>query len=128
MNKVPLFDGSSGLKFLLSSHRTTPAKISNITGALLHYHLVYAMQPEHGEMFGEAIERREFPSNSLERLRTRELLLEVRSRPSLLSGDSVEFQSVEQISKLDIVRADARFIEFGSASTIAKASLEKLAP
>src|SRR5207248_6285689 len=38
-NKAPLIDGAAGVKFVLTSHRLTPAKIADVAGVLLHYHL-----------------------------------------------------------------------------------------
>lgn len=96
-NKVPLIKGASGIQYLLSSHRITPAKLAGVTAGLLHYHLIYALQPEYRSLFDEAIERREFPSNSLERLRCRELLSEITSGDSLLADDSARFETSEQL-------------------------------
>jgi thioredoxin-like negative regulator of GroEL len=98
-NKVPLINGAAGVKFLLSSHRITPAKLAGITGGLLHYHLLYALQPEYLPLFNEAIERREFPRNSLERLRCRELLRSA-TPDTLLAEESVRFETSEQLLAL----------------------------
>jgi|GEM_PF-1005512 len=38
--KTPIISGGRGIKFLMSSHQITPAKLSDVTGVLLHYKLV----------------------------------------------------------------------------------------
>jgi thioredoxin-like negative regulator of GroEL len=98
-NKVPLINGKAGIRFLLSSHRITPAKLADFTAGLKHYHLAYALQPEYRPLFDEAIQRREFPSNSLERLRCRELWTSSTS-DSLLAEQSARFESSEQLLTL----------------------------
>jgi thioredoxin-like negative regulator of GroEL len=112
MNKVPLINGAAGVRFLLSSHRITPAKISHITAALLHYHLVYLLQPEFRSLFGEAIERREFTSNGLERLRSQEMFGKIAQADSLLDRDSVRFESGTQLAELGIAAAGEDFFKF----------------
>jgi len=108
LNKVPLINGSAGIRFLISTHRITPAKIADVTGALLHYHLINVIQPEYRSLLDEAIESKEFPSNSLERLRSRELLSRISPTGSLLGVDSVKFQSTAQLLELGIIKAGAR--------------------
>jgi thioredoxin-like negative regulator of GroEL len=103
LNKVPLINGAAGVRFLLSSHRTTPAKLGRVTGALLHYHLFYILQPEHREKLDEAIDHRQFPSNSLERLRSRDLLPVIARAGSLLGPNSVALQSSAQLGRLGIL-------------------------
>ena len=116
LNKVALINGAAGIKFLLSGHRTTPARMADVTGALLHYHLVYVIEPEYRPILQEAISRREFASNALERLRSRELLSDMSPAQSLLCDDSVRFESAEQLVKLGIIRASDQFRDFIGAA------------
>jgi hypothetical protein len=97
-SKVPLINGKSGIKFLLRSHRTTPAKLANLTGGLLHYHLSYALQPDERALLDESIDRREFPGNSLERVRCREML--AGEPASLLAEESLRFETSDQLLAL----------------------------
>lgn len=103
--KVPLVDGSSGVRFLISTHQTTPVRMADVTGALLHYHLINILQPEYRSLLDDAIERREFPSASLERLRSREMLPRILSEDSLLGKESVRFESTRQLVELGLMSA-----------------------
>jgi len=40
LTKTPIISGNKGIKFLGSSHWLTPAKVSDVTGVLLHYKLM----------------------------------------------------------------------------------------
>lgn len=126
INKVPLINGAAGIKFLLSSHRTTPAKLSDVTGVILHYHLINLLQPEFRPLLDEAIERRQFPSNALERLRSRNQLPKVLSSNSLVYDKSVQHHSEDQLLELGIVQAPKTYLEFSRAAGIAHATLESL--
>jgi tetratricopeptide (TPR) repeat protein len=126
LNKVPLINGASGIKYLLSSHRITPAKLSDISGALLHYHLVYILESTFRPLLDDAILRREFPSNALERLRSRELLPNISAGMSLLGKESVRFESVDQLRRLGIVQTNSQFAEFCESAAIARSSLQGL--
>jgi len=116
LNKVPLINAAAGIRFLLSSHRITPAKVSDVTAALLHYHLVYLLRPEFRALFDEAVTRREFPSNALERLRSRERLPAIAQRGSLLCDRSIRYQSGLQLVELGLVRTDDQFLQYARAS------------
>ena len=108
LTKVPMINGAADIKFLLSCHRITPAKVSNISAALLHYHLVYLLQPEYQTLFHQAIESREYPNNALERVRSLELLPGILAKRPLLCEESVKFQTSEQLSDLGIITSAAR--------------------
>jgi tetratricopeptide (TPR) repeat protein len=111
LTKVPLINGAAGIKFLMSTHRITPAKVADITGALLHYHLIGILQPEYQPLLNEAIANREFPSSSLERLRSRELLRKLEPLKSLRSKDAVHFESTAQLTGLGVLHPGrSRFI------------------
>lgn len=69
MNKVPLIWGGSGIKFLLCGHRITPARLSDVTGALLHYHLIYALADRYHDLFQRTIDEKEHSSAGSERIR-----------------------------------------------------------
>ena len=112
LNKVALINGAAGIRFLLCGHRITPARMADVTGALLHYHLVYVLEPEFQPLLNEAIGRREFASNALERFRSRELLSNMSPAQSLLCEDSVRFESAEQLVKLGIIRVSDQFRHF----------------
>jgi tetratricopeptide (TPR) repeat protein len=100
LNKVPLINGAAGIRFLLSSHQTTPAQLADMRGALLHYHLVNLFEPQYKTLLTEAIERREFPSNSLERWRSREILRRLSPYESLLYERSVKFDTATNLGPL----------------------------
>jgi tetratricopeptide (TPR) repeat protein len=110
LTKVPLINGAAGIKFLMSTHRITPAKVADVTGALLHYHLVSILQPEYQALLNQAIDNREFPSSSLERLRSRELLRKLESLKDLRSKNAVRFESTQQLTELGVMRP-GRFIQ-----------------
>ena len=112
VSKVPLIKGSNGIRFLMSAHQTTPAKIADVSGVLLHYHLVYALADKYKPLFREAISHHEFPSNSLERLRSQELLSTIATAGSLLGEDSVMFESSEQLVKLRTMNAPDEILSF----------------
>jgi len=112
LTKVPLINGAAGIKFLMSTHRITPAKIADVTGALLHYHLAGILQPEYQALLDEAIDNREFPSSSLERRRSRELLRRLQPLKDLRSRNSVRYESTRQLTELGIMHPGrSRFIE-----------------
>src|SRR5258706_6575071 len=105
MNKTPLIRGGSGIRFLLSSHRVTPARTSDVTAALLHYHLGYLFADDFRHLVQEEVDRRQHPSNAVERRRYLKALPEVAGRQSLLSQDSVRFESSRQLLELGVLRA-----------------------
>jgi predicted Zn-dependent protease len=111
LTKVPLINGKAGIQFLMSTHRITPAKIADITGALLHYHLISILQPEYQPLLDEAIHEGEFANSSLERRRSRELLSAVTSLPDLRARSSIRYESTEQLTKLGVMQSGrSRFI------------------
>jgi tetratricopeptide (TPR) repeat protein len=105
MNKVPLINGAADVKFLVSSHLVTPCKLADIGGALLHYHLIYLLEPTLRSLARDEIERREHSSNASERLRILEALPPAASTGALLGPDSVQFQSNTQLVDLGVMRA-----------------------
>lgn len=109
LNKVPLINGAAGIRFLMSSHRVTSARMADVTGALLHYHLVYILRSEYRALLAEAIERREFPSNSLERLRSQILAEKLLSSASLLGESSIRFESTDQLVELGLMQTSPKF-------------------
>jgi len=111
-NKAPLINAAAGVKFLLTSHQITPAKMADVSGALLHYHLFYLFEPDCRPLFREAIAHREFASNSLERLRSQELLPNVASLGSLLCESSTQFKSSGQLVDLGLMQASGRFLKW----------------
>lgn len=110
LNKVPLIDGAAGIKFILSSHRITPARISSTSGALLHFHLSHVLQSEAKLLLDDAINRREFPSNALERLRSRVKLIELEKMSSLLCAESVAFVSSQQLTELGVIGDTSKLV------------------
>jgi hypothetical protein len=103
MSKAPLVNGAAGVKYLLAEHRITPARMADVSGALLHYHLVAALQAEYRAAFNETAIWREVSGNSMERGRIEASLPGI-SGDSLLGEDSVEYQSSEQLFLLGIIQ------------------------
>jgi tetratricopeptide (TPR) repeat protein len=112
LTKVPVINGAAGIKYLMSTHRITPANIADITGALLHYHLAGLLQPEYQALLDEAIDNREFPSSSLERLRSREVVRRLQPLKDLRSKNSLHYDSTRQLTELGIMHPGrSQFIE-----------------
>jgi thioredoxin-like negative regulator of GroEL len=103
MQKVPLINGAAHIKFLISSHQITPAKLANITGALLHYHLVNVFNSELQSLVRDEIERREHSGHALERQRSLRLVSEMAG--PLLDQSGVRYQSSAQLMDLGIIQA-----------------------
>ena len=90
--------------------QATPAKMADVTGVLLHYHLSYLLEAQYQPLFSEAIANREFSNNSLERLRCQDILPEVSSTGSFLGENSIRFQSSEQLVSLGLMQASEKYI------------------
>jgi thioredoxin-like negative regulator of GroEL/SAM-dependent methyltransferase len=127
LTKAALINGAAGISFLLPGHRTTPARLADVTGALRHYHLVYVLEPAFQPLLAEAISRREYASNALERLRSREELARMSPMQSLLCGESVRFESSKQLVELGGIEVSDRYLQFtGLAATAGARSAPRL--
>jgi tetratricopeptide (TPR) repeat protein len=113
-NKAPLINGAAGVKFILTTHQITPAKMADVSGTLLHYHLFYLLEGKYRALFSNAIAHREFPSNSLERLRSRDLLPNVAALPSLLYESSIQLKSSNQLVDLGLMQTSENFLKWRS--------------
>lgn len=112
MNKVPLISGRAGIRFLMSSHQITPAKIADVTGAMLHYHMLYAMQPEFEATFHDWLNRREIPSHAMERLRCRNLLSALSAGQNLKGADSLELESTAALVEAGLLSVGPEYLAF----------------
>jgi hypothetical protein len=72
-------------------------------------------------LLSEAISRREFASNALERLRSREEHARMSRKQSLLCSESVRFESAEQLIKLGVMQVSDPFLEFTRRAATATA-------
>lgn len=105
--KTPILRGGKGIKLLGSSHYISPAKISDVTGVLLHYKLTGDI----AQSFEiDLTENRRIPAcrnryqKYLEALQY-DTLESMRSHPNL-----VLYQSSQQLESLGLIKAPTSFI------------------
>ncbi len=87
-----------------------------MTAALLHYHLGYLFADDFRHLVQEEVDRRQHPSNAVERRRYLKALPEVAGRQSLLSQDSVRFESSRQLLELGVLRASSEFLQWSKTA------------
>lgn len=95
----------------MSTHRTTPARVSDVTGALLHYHLYYLLNDHHRHRLRQEVDRGEHSDHAVDRARYLDLLPEVGARDDLRGPDSVRFNSSRQLVELGTLKASADFAQ-----------------
>ncbi|HET6521978.1 MAG TPA: glycosyltransferase family 2 protein, partial [Geminicoccaceae bacterium] len=109
MGKTPLIRGGAGIRFLMSSHHTTPAIVSDVTGALLHHHLDYLLDERHRPRLRDEVERGEHSDHAVDRARYLDLLPGLAARGDLRGPESIRFVSTRQLVELGILRTSPDF-------------------
>ena len=100
LTKTPIIDGNKGIKFLSSSHRITPARVSDVTGVLLHYKLI------------SDLARKSFEESQLKlrnyyctgrHLNYKNVLEKLGDDHNLINPLSLRYESSEQLVKLGLM-------------------------
>lgn len=106
--KTPIIKGGRGIKFLLSSHRITPAKLSDVTGALLHF----KMAGNYKQIFSQDLEL----NNRMPRCRRRHwaYLQQSTSTPNAdaVNEHTKRFTSSRQLVDLGLINTSEAFKTF----------------
>ena len=105
--KCPLVRSKSGIKFLSSSHETTPSRISDVSTALLHFKFV-------GDSAARAKQETEWTTYSYyaNRQRQHEQLAEKARRDGdvpFLTSDAVRYEGSGQLVDLGLLRKPAGY-------------------
>lgn len=107
LSKAPLINAAAGVRYL-GSHHTTPAPVSGVTAALLHYHLGYLFDPRHVARMAEEAARAEHSDHAVDRRRTLAMAREL--GPSDLRGpQSLSYTGTRQLVELGLMRTTESF-------------------
>ena len=98
LTKVPLFRAASGIKMFYICHQLTPAKVSSMTGALLHFKFV---GPFMEKIHAEAERGVHFSSGK--RYKLLAAYFDNQIDKTLLGPKSVRYENAEQLSELGII-------------------------
>jgi hypothetical protein len=110
LSKVPLVWGGAGIRYLMN-HRTTPGRVADVTGALLHHHLAYLLDERQRHRVQREAERGEHSDHAVDRAHCLALLPELGARADLRGPASVRFESSRQLVELGILRTGAGFAQ-----------------
>ena len=100
LTKTPIITGNKEIKFLLSSHRITPARVSDMTGVLLHYKLMSDLGQRSLEE-SEQKNRKYFCNHR--HLNYTHVLKKLGDDYSLLNPLTVRYESSEQLVELGLM-------------------------
>lgn len=107
LTKTPLIRGGRGIKFLMSSHRITPAVISDVTGILLHFKLA----GNYRETFlADAGENTRIPECKRRHAAYAKGLSQWGDRPQLSSDATLRYSSSEQLLELGLLKSSPEFL------------------
>ena len=100
--KCPLIRSNSGIKFLSSSHETTPSAIADVTSALLHFKFV-------GDSVSRAVKETEWTTSAYyaNRAEGQTAMLEKKEREgdvNFLSEKATKFDSSDQLVELGLLK------------------------
>ncbi len=104
--KTPIVRGASGIKFLMSSHQVTPAKISDISGVLLHFKLAGDFE----ESFKRELEvNTRSPACKRRHWGYLRAIDNFGDDESFLTEHSVKFESSQQLLELELISSSEEF-------------------
>jgi len=109
LTKTPLIRGGRGIKFLLSSHCITPAVLSDVTGAVLHFKLA----GDYRKIFKEDIDSgTRIPVCKRRHLGYLQQLEKPQNQQLSLNPDTLRYRSSEQLVELDLIQAPDAFVSW----------------
>lgn len=101
LSKAPLINAAAGVRYL-NSHTTTPAPVSQVTTALLHYHLDYLFDAAHVDRLAAEVERAEHSDFAVDRRRSL-ALMQALAGEDLLGPASKRYTGSSQLQKLGLI-------------------------
>jgi len=107
LTKTPLIRGGRGIKFLMSSHIITPAVVSDVTGALLHFKLAgnfcgkFQEDLESNTRLPKCQRRHMAYANGLEQLG---------DNPELTNNSTLRYSSSAQLIELGLIQSSPDFL------------------
>ncbi len=106
LTKTPIIKGGRGIKFLLSSHRITPAVMTDVTGALLHFKLAGNFQ----EKFLEDVEKNtRIPECQRRHMAYSNGLQQLEDTSKLSSDVTLRYASSKQLLELGLIECPTGF-------------------
>ncbi|SDB54154.1 glycosyltransferase family 2 protein [Bauldia litoralis] len=106
---VPLILGGSQVKYLMGRHRISPARVSDVTVAILHYHLLYLLSDAYRSRLQDAIDRGQHSGASVERRRSVDALATMEKQQSLVHAKSVSYVSSSQLVERGLLRTSPEY-------------------
>jgi hypothetical protein len=104
--KTPLIRGGAGIKFLMSSHIITPARLSDVSGVLLHYKLAGNFK----ETFtNDLAENARIANCRMRHWRYIEALNELPEEESFIHDSTLSYRSSQQLIDLGILKTSPSF-------------------
>ncbi|MEQ9302227.1 MAG: glycosyltransferase family 2 protein [Cyclobacteriaceae bacterium] len=104
--KTPIIKGGVGIKFLMSSHVTTPAKVADVTGALLHYKMAGNFLETFRNDISNNTRIKECKARHYRYLKTHENVAKDLSKHQ---DDCVEYESTQQLLDLELIQTSKKF-------------------
>jgi len=102
LNKTPLIRGGRGIRYLSSSHKITPAYISDVTAVLMHY----KMAGDFTAHLASEIERKKRAAPCLQRhIKYMDVYKSLDKRELLNDRSTVRFHSSEQLIELGLIKS-----------------------
>lgn len=104
--KTPIIRGGRGIKFLMSSHQITPAKLSDVTGVLLHYKLAGDFEREFAR---DLVVNTRMPNCKRRHWGYIQALQNLTPEDSLEGEHAVSYQSSQQLVDLGLIKTSSDF-------------------
>ncbi|PZF76395.1 hypothetical protein DK847_14555 [Aestuariivirga litoralis] len=107
LSKAPLINAAAGVRYL-NSHTTTPAPVSQVTTALLHYHLDYLFDAAHVDRLAAEVARAEHSDFAVDRRRSL-ALMQALAGEDLLGPASKRYTGSRQLEKMGLIATTQDF-------------------
>lgn len=106
LTKTPLVRGGRDIEFLMSSHRISPARLSGVSAALLHFKLA----GNYGQEFKEdQRNNNRMPACQKRHRHYARVLQSDDGQPSLINEETLRYQGSRQLTELGLIQAPADF-------------------
>lgn len=109
LSKAPLIDAGAGVRYL-TSHATTPARVSAVTAGLLHYHLDYLFDPSNVQRLKDEVARAEHSDHAVDRRRSL-AIMHALSGADLKGPHSQRYKNSAQLLRLGLIATTKEFEE-----------------
>lgn len=109
LSKAPLINAGAGVRYL-TSHATTPARVSAVTAGLLHYHLDYLFDASNVQRLKDEVARAEHSDHAVDRRRSL-AIMHALSGADLKGPHSQRYRNSAQLLRLGLIATTKEFEE-----------------